>query len=127
MNHPTKTMKFPFEVSFDEVSATPEPFIDAVFSSLASEFLILPKGEGFVEYSDFVTGYEELKKATAGFTNLRPESLVQLVARLPICLIVLRAMLGFTPPEWAYTIYTFTLPERSDTKRLQYPAASRRR
>ena len=95
-------MKFPFEVPFDEIAATPEPYVDAVFSSLASEFLILPKGQGFVEYSDFVTGYEELKKATAGFTNLRPEPLVQLVARLPICLIVLRAMLGFTPPEWAY-------------------------
>ena len=95
-------MKYPFEVPFGDIMAAPDPFVDAVFSSLASEFLILPKGDGFVEYADFVSGYEELKKTTASFTNLQPETLVPLVARLPICLIVLRAMLGFTPPEWAY-------------------------
>ena len=95
-------MKFPFEVPFDEVTAAPEPFVDAVFSSLASEFLVMPKGEGFVEYADFVSGYEELKKATASFTKLDPGTLIPLVGRFPICLIVLRAMLGFTPPEWAY-------------------------
>lgn len=95
-------MKFPFEVAFDEVIATPEPFVDAVFSSLASEFLIMPKGTGFVEYSDFVSGYEELKKTTAGFAELDPEKVLPIVSRFPICLIVLRSMLGFTPSELAY-------------------------
>ena len=33
-----------------------------------------------MEYADFVSGYEELKKATASFTNLQPETLVPLVA-----------------------------------------------
>ena len=47
-------MKYPFEVPFDDILAAPDPFVDAVFSSLASEFLILPKGDGFVEYADFV-------------------------------------------------------------------------
>src|SRR5258706_16368081 len=95
-------MKFPFEVAFDEVIAAPEPFVDAVFSSLASEFLIMPKGTGFVEYSDFVCGYEELKKVTAAFTELDPQKILPIVAQFPICLIVLRAMLGFTPSELAY-------------------------
>ena len=54
-------MKYPFEVPFDEISSALDPLVDAVFSSLASEFLILPKGDGFVEYADFVNGYEELK------------------------------------------------------------------
>ncbi|HWM24292.1 MAG TPA: hypothetical protein VNP98_05675 [Chthoniobacterales bacterium] len=95
-------MKFPFEVAFDEVIASPDSFVDAVFSSLASEFLIMPKGHGFVEYSDFVKGYEELKKVTGGFAELDPEKILPLVSRLPICLIVLRSMLGFTPSELAY-------------------------
>lgn len=95
-------MKFPFEVPFDQVVAAPEPFVDAVFSSLASEFLIMPKGEGFVEYSDFVSGYEELKKVTAGFSDLDPEKILPIVSRFPICFIVLRSMLGFTPSELAY-------------------------
>ena len=95
-------MKYPFEVAFDEVIATPEPFVDAVFSSLASEFLIMPRGEGFVEYSDFVSGYEELKKVTGGFAELDPERVLPIVSRFPICLIVLRSILGFTPSELAY-------------------------
>ena len=42
-------MKFPFEAEPAEVLARPETFVEAVFSSLASEFLALPKGEGFLE------------------------------------------------------------------------------
>jgi hypothetical protein len=95
-------MKFPFEVPFDDVIRAPEPFIDAVFSSLASEFLIMPKGEGFVEYTDFVSGYEQLKKVTSGFNDLDAEKVLPIVSRIPICLIVLRSMLGFTPSELAY-------------------------
>jgi len=95
-------MKFPFEVTFDEVVAAPESFVDAVFSSLASEFLIMPKGEGFVEYADFVSGYEELKKVTGGFAELDPKKILPIVSRFPICLVVLRSMLGFTPSELAY-------------------------
>jgi hypothetical protein len=37
-------MKFPFEAKPDVVLAAPESFVDVVFSSLASEFLVMPKG-----------------------------------------------------------------------------------
>ncbi len=50
--------KFPFEVPFDVVVADPDSYVDAVFSSLESEFIVLPKGDGFVEYSVFERGYE---------------------------------------------------------------------
>jgi hypothetical protein len=76
--------------------------VTAVFSSLASEFLVLPKGKGFVEYSQFEAGYEGLKKVTAGFTRLPRQELLELVISTPICLIVIRSIIGFTPPEWAY-------------------------
>lgn len=95
-------MKLPFEADFTEILAAPERFVDAVFSSLASEFLVLPKGEGFVEYPDFEAGYEALKRTTDGFASLSRQKLVELVSSTPICFIVLRTMLGFTPPEWAY-------------------------
>jgi hypothetical protein len=93
---------FPFQSDFDAVQARLDEFVSAVFSSLESEFLILPKGEGFVDYSVFETGYEALKRATTGFTKLTPEIVLAVVQSTPIALIVLRAMLGFTPPEWAY-------------------------
>ena len=61
----------------------------------------LPKGEGFVEYPVFEHGYETLKRATNGFRTLTPEAAIDAVYQAPIALVVLRTILGFTPPEWA--------------------------
>lgn len=93
---------FPFEVPFEQVQADPDAYVIAVFSSLESEFLVLPKGHGFVEYPVFEAGYEALKQATAAFTNMTPTAVHPVATDIPIALIVLRTMLGFTPPEWAY-------------------------
>ena len=60
----TQPTKFPFEVSYEQILANPGPFIEAVFSSLGSEFLVMPRGPGFVEYTLFEEGYEALKRAT---------------------------------------------------------------
>ena len=95
-------MKYPFEVDFEEIITHPEPYITAVFSSLASEFLTMPKGGGFVDYAVFEAGYEALKRSTSGFASFTPNQVLATVIERPICLIVLRSMLGFTPPEWAY-------------------------
>jgi hypothetical protein len=94
--------KYPFEADFNEIASEPESYVDAVFSCLESEFLVMPKGDGFVEYAVFERGYEILKKASAGFSRLDPEEILPVVHSEPISLIVLRAMLGFTPPEWGY-------------------------
>jgi hypothetical protein len=48
-----KPVKYPFEAELQEIISNPDGFVTAVFSSLASEFLVLPKGEGFVEYPHF--------------------------------------------------------------------------
>lgn len=95
-------MSYPFEVPFEEVQADLDAFVDAVFSALQSEFLTLPKGDGFLEYPVFEQGYETLKRATGNFRDLSAEPVIQLVHRAPVVFIVLRTMLGFTPPEWAY-------------------------
>ncbi len=92
-------MIFPFEVSFADIEADPDPFISAVFSSLETEFLVMPKGEGFIDYSTFEQGYECLKRATAGFRDVSPEPIWQAALQTPMVLIVLRATLGFTPSE----------------------------
>ena len=95
-------MPFPFEVGFDELRSDLDAYVDAVFGCLESEFLVMPKGEGFVEFSTFETGYEALKRATGGFQEVTPEKVAPVVFEAPISLVVLRCMLGFTPPEWAY-------------------------
>ncbi len=97
-------MKYPFEASLDEIEANPDPYIDAVFSSLESEFLVLPKGDDFLDYPQFERAYEMLKRATNGFGHLQSETVLATVHQRPLTLIVLRTMLGFTPPEWAYVV-----------------------
>jgi hypothetical protein len=82
--------------------------VDNVFSTLQSGFITLPKGPGFIEYPAFEAGYEALKRTTNGFRDLTPEPVLDLVWRTPIALIVLRAMLGFTPSELAEATATRT-------------------
>lgn len=95
-------MPFPFEVPFEEIADDLDAYVDEVFEALQSEFLTLPKGEGFVDYPVFERGYEALKRSTGGFRDLSPDVVIQTVYEQPITLIVLRTMLGFTPPELAY-------------------------
>lgn len=96
-------MKYPFEATYQEILRDTDAFVGAVFASLASEFMVLPIGDGFIQYSQFESGYEALKKTTGGFSTLPRDAILETVAATPICLIVLRTILGFTPPEWAYT------------------------
>ena len=101
-------MPFPFEVSFAEIRADPDAYVDAVFGSLQSEFMLMPRGKGFVEFGTFEAGYETLKRATAGFRDVTPETVTRAVLEVPVTLLVLRCMLGFTPSEWAAYATSYT-------------------
>lgn len=92
----------PFEASPAELEAELDSFIDVVFADLASEFLTMPRGEGFVEYPVFSEAYEHLKQVTRSFSQLRSDVLFTHLIEFPLGFIVLRSILGFTPSEWAY-------------------------
>jgi hypothetical protein len=95
-------MPFPFELPFSEVQENIDSLVDEVFGALQSEFLTMPKGDGFIEYPVFEQGYEALKKATHSFRELSSAAVLATVRAVPVSFIVLRSMLGFTPPEWTY-------------------------
>ena len=95
-------MPFPFEADFAEIHGNLDCYVDAVFGSLESEFLVMPKGPGFVEFPVFEQGYETLKRGTRGFEEVTPATVLPVVYQTPVALIVLRCILGLTPPEWAY-------------------------
>jgi len=95
-------MQFPFEVDFAELQGNLDSYVDAVFGCLESEFLVMPKGPGFVEFPVFEQGYESLKRATRGFQDVTPATIIPVVYQTPVALLVLRCILGLTPPEWAY-------------------------
>lgn len=91
-----------FAVDYQDPALPLDPLIDEVFGELQSSFLEMPKGEGFTDYPTFERGYQALKQATNDFTNVTYESIEAAVVAAPIAFIVFRAILGFTPPEWAY-------------------------
>jgi hypothetical protein len=84
----SRTTTYPFEAHFDELLEDPERYVDAVFSCLESEFLIMPKGIGFVDYPVFERGYEALKTATEGFSHLDPVAVFSVIMTEPISMVV---------------------------------------
>jgi len=101
-------VQYPFEADLAELHTNLDYYVGVVFASLESDFLTLPKGQGFVEYPVFETGYEALKQATNAFRIFDPEAVRAALLETPMIFIVLRAMLGFTPPEWAYMASSHT-------------------
>lgn len=97
----TKPM-YPFEVTYDIVGSNPDPYIDAVFDSLQSTFIVLPKGSHFISYRQFASAYETLKRHTRGFLAFDPELVMNALGENALAFVVLRAILGFSPPELAY-------------------------
>lgn len=94
-------MPLPFEASLSRLRADPDSYVDSVFEMLDSSFLTVPKGRGFVEYPVFERGYEALKKATRGFREVTADRVIVAATGAPMALVVLRSILGFSPPEWA--------------------------
>ena len=93
---------FPFEVPRDRLEADLDTFVDAVFSTLESEFLVLARGDGFVAYPAFESAYQTLTRSSDGFRKLEPQQILETAIETPLVLVVLRTMLGFTPSGWAY-------------------------
>jgi hypothetical protein len=120
-------MKSPFEADLAEIEASPDQFVDSVFSCLESEFLVMPLGQGFVTFPMFESGYEALKQATNGFTRLDVNSIYETVIDCPMTFVVIGTMLGFTPPEWAYvaTLETKTVISQGFIRALDRKIRSR--
>jgi hypothetical protein len=91
-----------FDADYGDPNISWDPLVDEVFGELTSSFLEMPKGEGFVDYSTFETGYQALKARTNAFANVTTDSVLAAVRDVPITFVVFRCILGFTPPEWAF-------------------------
>ena len=101
-------MPLRFEADYADPALAFDPLVDEVFAELKSSFLEMPRGDGFVDYSTFERGYQALKRSTDAFTNVTPATVEAAIEVAPIAFIVFRAILGFTPPEWAYVASEMT-------------------
>ena len=95
-------MPLRFEVDFSAPGINFDPYIDEVFNELQSAFLTMPRGEAFLDYPTFEAGYEALKRETYGFREVTSAIVTRAVYNAPVAFVVVRTILGFTPPEWAY-------------------------
>jgi hypothetical protein len=93
-------MQRPYELNGEALEARIEEMVDATFADLQSQFLTLPKGNGFIDFIEFQNAYEVLKRETNAFRDVSRERIWAALKVDALCLVVLRTILGFSPPEW---------------------------
>jgi hypothetical protein len=101
-------MPLRFEANYGDPALAFDPLVDEVFAELKSSFLEMPRGDGFVDYATFEKGYQALKRSTDAFVHVTPATVEAAIEVAPIAFIVFRAVLGLTPPEWAYVTTEMT-------------------
>lgn len=94
-------MPRPFELSSTDIQNRLDELVDATFADLQSQFLVLPRGDHFVEYRDFQTAYETLKQHTNAFETFTVDTVWTALRADGVAFLILRTMLGLSPPEWA--------------------------
>src|SRR5688572_17122515 len=95
-------MPDPYKLTPQELRAQLPAVTDQIFSALQSQFLVMPKGPRFVEYADFQQAYEVLRRHTRAYELITSNSVQDALKDDALCWVVLRAMLGLSPPEWAH-------------------------
>ncbi len=94
-------MTRPYELDVAELEQRLDEMVDSVFADIQSSFLVLPRGPAFVPYPRFEGAYQALRRATGGFRTVTEETVWMALREDALAMVVLRAILGFSPPEWA--------------------------
>jgi len=94
-------MTHPFELTGATLQERLDEMVEVTFGDLQSQFLMLPRGAGFIDYDDFQAAYEVLKRETQAFAAFTEDSVWKALRHDALTLVVLRTILGFSPPEWA--------------------------
>jgi hypothetical protein len=92
---------YPFDVTPPDLDARLEEFVASTVGSLSSFYLELPRGENFLEYEPFRRAYDELRIVTDDFKALERTAVWEAVKKNSMVLVVLRCILGLSPPELA--------------------------
>ena len=94
-------MPRPFEVARADLQDHIEELVESTFSDIQSQFLVLPRGDNFVDYREFQTAFEVLRRRTNAFAGFTESSVWSALRENSLCFTVIRTMLGMSPPEWA--------------------------
>lgn len=91
----------PFQLNLADLADNLEQVVDITIDDMTSQFLLLPRGENFLEYTSFRRAYEILRKELDGFSKVTAQRCWRAAKLNSLSIVVLRTILGFTPPEWA--------------------------
>lgn len=91
----------PFEADRAYLAQHLDEMVEVTINDLTSAFLILPRGENFIEYQQFRAAYEVLKRHTKAFHDFEARPIWEALIENSRVFCVVRAILGMTPPEWA--------------------------
>lgn len=90
----------PFQLDPQELADHLDEMVEAVFVDLTNQFMLLPRGPAFVTYEEWLAGFEALRLATEGFKLLDVNTCWLAFRNNSTSFLVLRAILGLSPPEW---------------------------
>jgi len=90
-----------FEISEDQLETHMDELVQTIIDSLESYYLTLPKGPGYITYERFGEAYDVLVKLTDGFDNFSYDSVWNTFSEDNLVFVVMRTILGLSPPEWA--------------------------
>jgi hypothetical protein len=90
----------PYQMSPGDLATHLEEMVAATFADLTSQFMLMPRGSAFITYEQFLAGYEALRMTTNGFAELEVERCWSAMRKNAIAFLVLRTILGVSPPEW---------------------------
>lgn len=93
-------MAYPFELTPSDLDGKLDQMVDAVWSALGSYFWEIPRGPGFVTYERFASAYDALCRSTHSFRRWDMDSVWKGFLEDNLVLVVVRAILGISPPEW---------------------------
>lgn len=91
----------PFEVGSDYLASHIDEMVDVTFADIQSQFLMMPRGQNFIEFESFQGAYEVLKQETDAFARFNDETVWKALERNALVFVVVRTILGVSPPEWA--------------------------
>jgi hypothetical protein len=91
----------PFEVGADDLASHIDEMVDVTFADIQSQFLMMPRGQNFIEFVSFQDAYEALKQETDSFARFTDATVWQALQRNALVFMVVRTILGVSPPEWA--------------------------
>jgi hypothetical protein len=90
-----------YQATVEQIQAEIGRYVDSFIGGLQSFFQLMPKGAGFIHFERFQTAYDVLREETDDFGRLELERVLTAIRRDSLALVVLRSILGVTPPELA--------------------------